>query len=507
VFPTDEQFEQLQSKEGGDFRLVPFGVLLRWLWEQRRTCTLEIRRGRLWKRVALENGSPVACESNLAHERFGRYLVEIGRLSDQQSTKTLSQSITRDQPFGEVLVEEGILEAEELLRLLQQCLGKQLLDGFSWTDGEFSFPPEPLDVPAPLKMKVPQLVLTGTTRFAPQTEVDSAVMTLIGTRLATHPFPMVPIAEIRLSAEQERLLQVASSPRSLIELAEACELETEEISRNVYALGVVGLLVTEDALQALSQLGSVTQAFDPPELAPPRLEAGESVTEMFLAHRRRDAFDLLSVSEDAAEPAIRQRFLEFARRYAPWQHDDPEVREQARELFLAGAIAYTTLVERQLRDEALARRHLRLQKSSVRRVSDLIDARECFADGLAKWRQGELEAGARQIAVAAELDPQNSRYRAEAAFTRAELDDQATESSLGELFDVMRFDADCRQAFEYGAELAERLGKASVAADLRARMPSPGQRSNRRVLLDGRPGEGKPRRAAVLRAAATEEGA
>ena len=501
MFPTDEQLEQLQSKTGGSFRLVPFGVLLRWLWEQRRTCTLEIRRGRLWKRIALENGCPVACESNLAHERFGRYLVEIGRLGEQELAKRLSQSITRDQPLGEVLVEEGVLEPEELLRQLQQCLGKQLLDGFAWTDGQFSFPPEPLEVPAPLKMKVPQLVLTGTTRFAPQTEVDSAVMMLIATRLAAHPFPMIQLAEIRLERDQQRLLRAATNPRSLSELADDCQMAMEDVSRHVYALGVVGLMVTEDALRDLAQLGSVTQAFDPPALAPARAGGGESVTEMFLAHRRRDAFDLLAVSEDSAEPAIRQRFLEFARRYAPWQHDDEEVREQARELFLAGAVAYTTLIERELREEALARRHSRLQQRSVRRISDLIDARECFADGMAKWRQGELEAGARQIAVAAELDPQNSRYRAEAAYTRAELADEATESSLTELFDVMRFDPDCRQAFEYAAELAERLEREPLAAEIRARMPEPGRPQRRRERAERQePSGAQP-------AAAAEEGA
>jgi len=493
VFPTDEQLEQLQSKAGGDFRRVSFGVLLRWLWEQRRTCTLEIRRGRLWKRIALEHGCPVACESNLAHERFGRYLVEIGRLGEQEFTKRLSQSITRDQPLGEVLVEEGVFEPEELLRLLQQCLGKQLLDGFAWTDGEFSFPAEPLEVPAPLKMKVPQLVLTGTTRFAPQTEVDSAVMTLIGTRLAAHPFPMIPAAEIRLERDQERLLDAAASPRSLAELAATCELAMEDVSRHVYALGVVGLMVTEDALRSLAELGSVTQAFDPPELVPALHEGRESLTEMFLAHRRRDAFDLLSVSEDSAEPAIRQRFLEFARRYAPWQYDDEEVREQARELFLAGAVAYTTLIDRALREEALARRQARLQRTSIRRISDLIDARECFAEGMAKWRQGELEGGARQITAAAELDPQNSRYRAEAAYTRAELDDQATEASLAELFDVMRIDAGCHHAFEYAAMLAERLGRESVATEIRERAPKAASAAGRRV--------------AAAQPAAAEEGA
>ncbi|HVS13957.1 MAG TPA: DUF4388 domain-containing protein [Thermoanaerobaculia bacterium] len=470
MFPTEEQLDQLVSKAGGDFRQVPFGVVLRWLWEQRRTCTLEIRRGRLWKRVALEHGSPVACESNLAHERFGRFLVDVGRLTDQDFSRTLSESISREMPLGEVLVESGALDAEELLRLLQQCLGKQLLDGFTWTDGQFSFPPEPLEVPAPLRVKVPQLVLTGTARFVPQAEVDSAVMTLIGTRLAAHPFPLVRVDELRLDDAQERLLASASTPQSLSDLADHAKLGMDEVARQVYALGVIGLLITEDRLQTLSQLGSVTQAFEAPSLGAPR-RSGESVAAMFLAHRRRDPFDLLGVSEEAAEPAIRQRYLEFARRYAPWQHDGEEVREQARDLFLAAAAAYAALIDRERRAELLERRRRRIDQGSARRIADMIDARECFVDGLARWQKGEREQGARQITLAAELDPQNSRYRLEAARVRGELGTAAPEAQLAELYDVMRIDPTCREAFLLAADLAERLERSDEAGSLRESAP------------------------------------
>ena len=49
-------------------------------------------------------------------------------------------------PFGEILLEHGLVSAVDLFRILQQNLAKKLLDLFTWNEGEFRWLDE---APAP----------------------------------------------------------------------------------------------------------------------------------------------------------------------------------------------------------------------------------------------------------------------------------------------------------------------------------------------------------------------
>ncbi|HSM12700.1 MAG TPA: DUF4388 domain-containing protein, partial [Thermoanaerobaculia bacterium] len=115
---------------------IPFAVVLVAHEAAATSGQLRARRGPVDKRVVLERGVPVDCRSNLLHETLNRYLVSLGRLEEARAEECLRRSIERGDLFGEVLVAEGLLTAEELTRLLQQNLAKKLLDLFTWPDGE-----------------------------------------------------------------------------------------------------------------------------------------------------------------------------------------------------------------------------------------------------------------------------------------------------------------------------------------------------------------------------------
>ena len=62
-------------------------------------------------------------------------------------------------------------------------------------------------------MKVPQLILTGVTRFAPQEEVDMSVAPLVGKKLVLHPSPPFPLDDLRLSRHQSAARRGAAAAR------------------------------------------------------------------------------------------------------------------------------------------------------------------------------------------------------------------------------------------------------------------------------------------------------
>ncbi|MEO8036429.1 MAG: DUF4388 domain-containing protein, partial [Acidobacteriota bacterium] len=231
MIPTSQQLTEIAQKRSGDLRQVPYPVLLYALSLDRRDVVLELKRHQFEKRIILEQGVPVDCRSNLAHETLGRFLRARNKLSEESLAASLSESIARQIPLGEMLIEKGILTPYELFRALQQNLARKLLDGFAWREGEFTLSLDLPKVDSPLKVRVPQLVITGVMRFAPQGEIDSSIGPLIGKMLGLNPQPAFPLEEIRLPARHAQVLDLLRKRARLDEIADATALPLEEITR------------------------------------------------------------------------------------------------------------------------------------------------------------------------------------------------------------------------------------------------------------------------------------
>ena len=251
MIPTTAQLEEIARLREGSLPEIPFAPLLLAHALQQRSLVLELRRRRVWKRIVIENGVPVDCRSNLAHETLGRYMVNEGKLGEEDYTSCLSRSAARGVPFGEILLENGLVTAVDLFRILQQNLAKKLLDLFTWSEGEFRWLEGAPASASSLKVKVPQLILTGVSNFAPQEEVDMSVAPLVGKKLVRHPTPPFPLDDLRLSRAQSQIAEALHPPgRRMGELAELTRLPVDEITRILYALSILGVVAPADPAAA-----------------------------------------------------------------------------------------------------------------------------------------------------------------------------------------------------------------------------------------------------------------
>jgi hypothetical protein len=489
VISSPQPLEEVPLRQEGSLQEVPFASLLFSLAAQKRTLVLEVRRRQLWKKIIFEHGVPVDCRSNLAHETLGRYLVLEGKLSEEDFTACLQKSAARGVPMGEVLLEQELISAVELFKILQQNLAKKLMEIFTWREGEFQMLPETPVVDSSLKVKVPQLILTGVMKFAPQEEVDMAVGPMVGTKLAIHPAPAFPLEEIRLSPSQSRLVEAVRPGRRMGELAEATGLPFDEITRTTYALSVLGILVPAEALP--KNLLTATGSFRPPALtpapapaapppppaAPPPVAAGPSVQDLerrrneimqaYLSYRRQDAFDLLGVPEEATAVTWEAKYLDFARKFAPWTLDHPELRaleERARDLFLAGARAFSELADVEQRNTLLFRRRTlreeraRKNPSSFAIKTDLLDSEAQYKKGKALMEAGKYKDAIVLLEFASDCDPTNGLYAAELAYCRFLHSTAASGQAVKELQEALRRDPGCGLAAFYAGEIHRQLG-------------------------------------------------
>lgn len=489
MIPTSDQLEEIARLREGSLPEVPIAPLLLAHALKQRSVVLEVRRRQVWKRIIFENGAPVDCRSNLTHETLGRYMVLEGKLSEEDFTACLSRSAAHGVPLGEVMLEHGLVTAVDLFKILQANLAKKLLDLFTWHEGEFRWLDEPPAPESSLKIKVPQLILTGITRFAPQEEVDMSVAPLVGKKLVLHPSPPFPLEEVRLSARQGQIAEALRPPgQRMGELAESTQLPVDDITRVLYAFCVLGLVAPADALpKDLTATGSFPRpTLTPPPAAPtPAPEAAapapaaspalqppvdlerrrNEVMQAYLSYRRQDAFDLLGVPEDGTMPVFERCFLDFSRRFAPWTLEShPELVERARDLFLAGARAFAELADAEQRNTLLFRRKtLREERAKKPAASfaiktDLLDAEAQYNKGKALLDAGKTREALMLLEFAADCDPQNSLYAAELAWCRFLVSTAFAERSLKELQETLRRDPNCGIAAYYAGEVHRQAG-------------------------------------------------
>jgi tetratricopeptide (TPR) repeat protein len=488
VIPTLERLEEIAGLREGSLPEVPFAPLLLAHALKQDTLVLEVRRRQVWKRILLENGLPVDCRSNLTHETLSRYAVTEGKISEEDFTACLSRSASRGVPFGEVLLEQGLITAAELFKLLQQNLAKKLLDLFTWREGEFRWLDEEARPDSSLKVRVPQLILTGITKLALQEEVDMEVAALVGKKLVLHPSPPFPLEELRLTSRQGQIVEALRPPgQRMGELAEATQLPVDEISRVLYALSTLGVVTTADLVpKDLTATGSYPRpALQTPPPAPARSPAatapipvalpadepaGDSerrrneIMQAYLSYRRQDAFDLLDAPEDGTPGRFEESYLAFARRCAPWTVDPPELAEKARDLFLAGARAFAELSDREQRETLLFRRktlreeRARKPTASFAIKTDLLDAEAQHKKGKALMDVGKVREALMLLEFAADCDPQNSLYGAELAYCRFLTTTAHGDRALKELQETLRRDPNCGLAAFYAGEILRQTG-------------------------------------------------
>ncbi len=505
---SPELLEEISHRREGSLGEVRFPVLLQALASHERTAVLEIRRGPIWKRIILEYGTPVDCRSNLIHETLGRFMVSLGKLDEETGDRLMRDALARGVQLGDVLRDEGVVDSLELFKILQQNLAKKLLDGFTWKDGAFAVRFDVPEVDSPLKVRVPQLVVTGVTRFSPIEEVNDAVGGLVGKRLVIPPVPPVDPEEIKLTGGQRQLVEALRTPKRLDEIALGGPLSHGEVSRLVYALSILGVVVPEEMLASLpsapaprdgagasavppaaasagpATVGATVGAaavgtdaggspLDEPPLPPAELDRLENeVMEAYLAHRRQDAFDLLGLSPEAPVAEIRRRYLLFARRFAPWRFRLPRlagVADKAEDLFVAGARAFGELMDTEQRNTLIFRRQTlaeererdRLEAAGQHKIeTDLLDSQKQFRKGLALVQKGDYDRALTILEFAADCDPQNSLYRAEAAWCRYLRSPSGSDArkALEELEEAQRIDPRAGLVAYYAGEIHRGLG-------------------------------------------------
>lgn len=464
--PTREQLDEILRARGGDLQETPYAILLLALALRERTAVLELRRTPLEKRIIFDAGSPVECRSNIATETLGRFLVAQGRISEQDCHAALNQSTSRGVPLGEILIERKLLAPTELYRVLQQNLGRKLLEPFSWKSGTWSISYDVPSTSSALRVKAPQLIVTGIVKVEEQESADAAASVASGKYLAIASDPLFALGDVRFTKEQQSVVDAAKKGTAFDVIREKSGIDPEDLNRIVYALMLLGIVsVTDKPVIWMPpfETKAAPVAVPAPPPAIPSANADE-VMNAYLSFRRKDPFDFFALPEEASLPDVIRAYVSTSEKFLPAnfpENASEGLRDKAQEVFLAAARAYAELADPERRERIVKRRQkLREEEAAAaqRSAAALIDPEELCKTGRAMMQAGKTREALSSFEMAAECDAQNGTYAAEVAWCRYLLRVSPAPMVMKMLKNAIRIDPNASIAYLYAGQIQSVLG-------------------------------------------------
>ena len=140
----------------GDFGTMPLKELVVFLGNHRATGTLSLEGYVQRKQIVLTAGEVVQVSSNEPREYLGQFLINLGRISEEQFHRAYETQRETRIFFGRILVMIGAVKEEHVAHALGLKIRETLLEAFRWEQGTFAFESQKLpDLTQAISLRVP----------------------------------------------------------------------------------------------------------------------------------------------------------------------------------------------------------------------------------------------------------------------------------------------------------------------------------------------------------------
>jgi hypothetical protein len=500
---------EILARTEGPVAETPLPLIVQAIFSAERTVALELKLRGLEKRISFEDGSPVACRSNLLHETLGKTLVNKGKLTEELYQRALGESVQTGQRMGELLVAQKLISAFDLYKVMQANLALKILDAFRWHDATWRLVGDAEPPELALRVNPAQLVLTGVSTFLAFDVVAQGLAFTDDQRFGLVPSPPHAWKGLKLSTRDSKLVGALRARPTFDELMQRTGLDVEETMRRLYALTVLGFVAFTDALPAAPppppapapvpapHAPAPVRAAAPPPAAPapePGPEPEEAALEevpgvvleetdelknallgAYLNHRTQDPFDLLGLPEKADAAAARKAFLDHADRFSPLRFRSPDLREKAEALLAARARAFGELSIAEQAALWRKRRAATAEKAKgatrpttaeqFRIKTDMLDASTQFTEAMKRLEAGNYRGALEYFQFATDIEPSGVN-RAHLAWSRYLVDPQRNgRLVLTELAGLQKQEPSCNRAWYFAGEIQRTLGQYGEAEE------------------------------------------
>ena len=109
-----------------------------------KTGELIFQRENSKKYIYFNNGKIIFASSSQVSDRLGDILLNTGKISEEQYSKSAGIYKTTGKRKGMILVEEGYIKPDNLIPVINKQIKEIILGLFDWEDGTFMFNESPL---------------------------------------------------------------------------------------------------------------------------------------------------------------------------------------------------------------------------------------------------------------------------------------------------------------------------------------------------------------------------
>ncbi len=222
--------------------------MFRLLASGRKTGTLYLERPDAEGKVCFKDGQVFFATSDSNRESLGRRLVKDGVISEKQLRQALGlQKIQKkekaDRRLGQILVDEGYLDARVLEDFIQEQINDTLFDLFRWEQGDVRFEAEGAceDEDIGISVSVENIIMEASRRLEMWDRIRQKIPSM-DTMFVMAPGPGDKSMEIHLKPAEWMLLcylHGGKSVRDLVELTGYNEFDTAKVLYGMYSAGFI----------------------------------------------------------------------------------------------------------------------------------------------------------------------------------------------------------------------------------------------------------------------------
>jgi hypothetical protein len=218
-----------------------FADLVREVYGRRWSGLLTLNHMGVEKSVRVQEGRLVFAFSSSRDDRLGELLLRRGRITLHQYVEA-SRAMRKGIRLGTVLVEQGALDARELVKVVMDHTQEIIYSAFQWTEGLYHFteggaPTEPIT----LKLSTPDAILEGIRRIELWGRIERAVGSLETRYVRARGYEKV-LSEMTLSLEKLSILTGLDVEQELGTICRNSTLSHFEVCRTLWAYRVIGVV-------------------------------------------------------------------------------------------------------------------------------------------------------------------------------------------------------------------------------------------------------------------------
>lgn len=399
---------ELKPTFSGNLRDISFPKLLCEIYLMRTSGSLRITRGKAKKEILISHGIPTKVTSNLLQEVLGRYLVKVGKITEEQYQQTLSIALKSRHLHGDIMASNGLITKDELTKYLKEQSYLKLLNLFKWADGDYTFYRHDFtslkgdfdDTP------LPDLIYRGIksgysldrliTELEPYNDYYLAPSTI-----------KIRSTDIKSLSDQEKwLIDLVDGTRTIKEIIELSPLEFIESYRLTYSSIVLNSLEVREKPKTPSFEAEQTITLD--EITSKTLKSyHEMVTKNYL--------EVLGVNQNDSPQEIKKAYIKLAKEYHPDSYTPdvlPLVEKTLNKIFSTINKAYRVLSNDKTRDEYIRSLTAPVETEFIDNVQNIMNAEVQFQKGKILLKKRDYKNAIEAIEWAVKLSPEEGEYLA-----------------------------------------------------------------------------------------------